>query len=171
MVPVVLGPTAPASVRQSRPAPALPRPSVSHGPSTAPLPPLEPSLRSLVAKRYPWSRLRGTAAGLLEHRLEVRLRGLQSILVTPTYREPHGFSSFPLLCGNRGFSSFPLLCGNRRDSPIAFVQQSVPTVLSASSERLALKPIPYHSPQHSCHGDLSTGGHSYAPSSYPTQPP
>src|SRR5208337_3656986 len=132
MVPVVLGPTAPASVRQSRPAPALPRPSVSHGPSTAPLPPLEPSLRSLVAKRYPWSRLRGTAAGLLEHRLEVRLRGLQSILVTPTYREPHGFSSFPLLCGNR------------RDSPIAFVQQSVPTVLSASSERLALKPIPYH---------------------------
>jgi len=86
--------------------PALPRPSVSHGPSTAPLPPLEPSLRSLVAKRYPWSRLRGTAAGLLEHRLEVRLRGLQSILVTPTYREPHGFSSFPLLCGNRAFHHF-----------------------------------------------------------------
>ncbi len=53
-------------------------------PPTTSLTPLEPSLRSLVVKRYPWSTLgRGIVSGLLEHRLEVRLRGLQSSLVRP----------------------------------------------------------------------------------------
>ena len=42
----------------------------------------DPSLRSPIAPRSvsPYSKLSG-AAGLLEHRLEVRLRGLQSIMV------------------------------------------------------------------------------------------
>jgi len=41
----------------------------------------EPAPSHPVAKRFPNSGLCGVAAGLLEHRLEVRLRGLQSIMV------------------------------------------------------------------------------------------
>src|SRR5262249_16926547 len=41
----------------------------------------EPWLSHPAAKRFPYSELRGVAAGLLEHRLQVRLRELQSIMV------------------------------------------------------------------------------------------
>jgi hypothetical protein len=57
--------------------------NLSPGASTASLPSLEPSLRCPVTKRCPWSTVREVVAGFLEHRLEVRPRGLQSILVRP----------------------------------------------------------------------------------------
>jgi hypothetical protein len=45
--------------------------------------------KSLLAhravKRFPYSKLASSAAGLLEHRVEVRLRGLQSIMVRPRH--------------------------------------------------------------------------------------
>ena len=52
-----------------------------HLPATAPLRLAEPLLTRLTAKRCPESGLCGVAAGLLEHRLQVRLRELQSIMV------------------------------------------------------------------------------------------
>jgi Putative transposase len=41
----------------------------------------KPSPAHSTVKRFPYSKLCGGAAGLLEHRLEVRLRGLQSTMV------------------------------------------------------------------------------------------
>src|SRR3954471_2902530 len=49
--------------------------SVSYLPPTISHPPLEAVHRLSVAKHSPYSRVRGSAAGLLECGLEVRLRG------------------------------------------------------------------------------------------------
>jgi hypothetical protein len=41
----------------------------------------EPTRTDVTDRRFPYSNRRASATGLLEHRLEVRLRGLQSIMV------------------------------------------------------------------------------------------
>ncbi len=57
-------------------------------PSRAFLRSTNPSLNPIAANRYPESGLCGSAAGLLEHRLQVRLRELQSIMVMVGFTHP-----------------------------------------------------------------------------------
>ncbi len=72
-------------------------------PSRAFLRSTNPSLNPIAANRYPESGLCGSAAGLLEHRLQVRLRELQSIMVRVT---PHIIQALPRRCTQSSRGAF-----------------------------------------------------------------